>query len=79
MKTIARNRRSGPRVGGHGLAATAAVVSGVAVYAPGIAVRRFGDATNYTTAKNLIAALVLVRLLRLHERRQSKQKHHECQ
>jgi drug/metabolite transporter (DMT)-like permease len=36
------------------------VVSGVAVYTNGIAVRRFDDATNYTTAKNLIAALVLV-------------------
>lgn len=60
MKTIAGNIGTSARCGGHGLAATAAVVSGIAVYTNGIAVRRFGDATNYTTAKNLVAALVLV-------------------
>ena len=37
----------------------AALVSGVAVFVNGLAVRRFDDATVYTTAKNLIAGLLL--------------------
>ena len=41
-------------------ALTAAVVSGIAVFTNGIAVRRFDDATVYTTAKNLIAGVVLI-------------------
>ncbi len=43
-------------------ALAAAVVSGVAVFVNGIAVRRFDDATVYTTAKNLVAGAVLVAL-----------------
>lgn len=60
MKTMEEDSRTPARAGGHALAGAAAIVSGVAVYTNGIAVRRFGDATNYTTAKNLIAAVVLV-------------------
>ena len=41
-------------------AAVAALVSGVAVFVNGLAVRHFDDATVYTTAKNLIAGLLLV-------------------
>ena len=37
-----------------------AVVSGFAVFVNGLAVRRFDDATVYTTAKNLIAGVLLV-------------------
>lgn len=40
-------------------ALAAAGVSGVAVFVNGIAVRRFDDATVYTTAKNLVAGAVL--------------------
>ena len=41
----------------------AALVSGVAVFVNGLAVRRFDDATVYTTAKNLIAGIVLAGIL----------------
>lgn len=41
----------------------AALVSGVAVFVNGLAVRRFDDATVYTTAKNLIAGLLLAGVL----------------
>ena len=41
----------------------AALVSGVAVFVNGLAVRRFDDATVYTTAKNLLAGLVLAGVL----------------
>jgi drug/metabolite transporter (DMT)-like permease len=40
-------------------AAVAALVSGVAVFVNGIAVRHFDDATVYTTAKNLWAGVIL--------------------
>jgi len=40
-------------------AAVAALVSGVAVFVNGLAVRHFDDATVYTTAKNLWAGLIL--------------------
>lgn len=43
-------------------ALAAAVVSGLAVFVNGLAVQRFDDATVYTTAKNLIAGIVLVGL-----------------
>ncbi|MBC7290592.1 MAG: DMT family transporter [Actinotalea sp.] len=42
------------------LALTTAAISGVAVFLNGFGVRAFGDATAYTTAKNLVAALVLL-------------------
>ena len=41
----------------------AALVSGVAVFVNGLAVRRFDDATVYTTAKNLVAGIVLAGVL----------------
>ncbi len=41
------------------LALTTAGISGVAVYLNSSGVQAFGDATAYTTAKNLVAALVL--------------------
>jgi drug/metabolite transporter (DMT)-like permease len=44
-------------------ALAAAGVSGVAVFVNGLAVRRFDDATVYTTAKNLLAGLLLVAVL----------------
>lgn len=40
-------------------ALAAAIVSGFAVFVNGLAVRRFEDATVYTTAKNLVAGLLL--------------------
>jgi drug/metabolite transporter (DMT)-like permease len=53
--------RSSPR--GLLLALSTAVVSGVAVYLNGRAVRQFPSPTVYTTGKNLVAALVLVVVL----------------
>jgi drug/metabolite transporter (DMT)-like permease len=47
------------RAGGIGLALVTAVVSGVAVFVNDDAVARFPDATTYTTAKNLVAAVVI--------------------
>lgn len=44
-------------------AAVAALVSGVAVFVNGIAVRHFDDATVYTTAKNLWAGVLLAAAL----------------
>lgn len=56
------------RIGGESrtgiaLAGIAACVSGVAVFVNGYGVRRWPDATAYTTAKNLVAAAVLVATL----------------
>lgn len=42
------------------LALTTAGISGVAVFLNGYGVRAFGNATAYTTAKNVVAALVLL-------------------
>jgi drug/metabolite transporter (DMT)-like permease len=47
------------RAWGVALAVGTALVSGVAVFLNADAVREFGDATVYTTAKNLVAALLL--------------------
>jgi len=66
--TIARARLTGPprlsRTGAAGiaLAAVTALVSGVAVFVNGYAVKAFGDADVYTTAKNLVAAALLAGL-----------------
>lgn len=57
------------RTKGITLAGVTAVVSGVAVFVNGYGVRRFPDATTYTTAKNLVAALVIAALLALSRRR----------
>lgn len=48
------------RRAGLALAGVTACVSGVAVFVNGYGVRRWPDATAYTTAKNLVAAAVLV-------------------
>lgn len=50
------------RATGIGLAVATAVVSGVSIYLNGRAVKHFGDATVYTTAKNLVAGALLVAL-----------------
>lgn len=54
-------RLSGRAVG-VGLAFATAIVSGVSVYVNGHAVKHFGDATVYTTAKNAVAGGLLVLL-----------------
>lgn len=48
---------------GIGLAATTAVISGIAIYLNSFAVQAFGDATLFTTLKNGVAALILVGLV----------------
>ena len=48
------------RATGIGLAFVTAVVSGVAIYVNGHAVKHFGDATVYTTAKNAVAGALLL-------------------
>jgi drug/metabolite transporter (DMT)-like permease len=45
------------------LALATACISGVAVFLNSYGVKAFGDATSYTTVKNVIAALVLVTLI----------------
>jgi drug/metabolite transporter (DMT)-like permease len=50
------------RATGIGLAFGTAVISGVSIYVNGHAVKHFGDATVYTTAKNAVAGLLLVAL-----------------
>src|SRR5262249_28663727 len=48
------------RTAGVALAFAAAIVSGVSIYVNGRAVKHFGDATVYTTAKNLVAGVLLL-------------------
>jgi drug/metabolite transporter (DMT)-like permease len=50
------------RARGVAIAFCTAVVSGVSIYLNGKAVKHFGDATVYTTAKNAIAGLLLLSL-----------------
>jgi drug/metabolite transporter (DMT)-like permease len=50
------------RAQGVALALATAVISGFAIFVNGYGVKRFNDATVYTTAKNAIAGLVLVLL-----------------
>jgi drug/metabolite transporter (DMT)-like permease len=50
------------RATGIALALVTAAISGFAVFLNGYAVKRFGDATAYTTAKNGVAALILLLL-----------------
>src|SRR5688572_102784 len=56
---------SAARRRGLGLALAAAVVSGFSVFINTYGVRAVPDATVYTTAKNLVAAAVLVTLVTL--------------
>ena len=51
------------RATGIALAFVAAVVSGVSIFVNGRAVKHFGDATVYTTAKNAVAGVLLLILL----------------
>lgn len=68
-------RRAGPvpgtRAGGMRLALVTSVISGVAIYTNGHAVRRFDGSAAFTTAKNLVAALVLGGMLALLTARRS--------
>ncbi len=50
------------RTAGIGLAFMTAIVSGVSIFVNGHAVKHFGDATVYTTAKNAVAGLLLLAL-----------------
>ncbi|MFW2332841.1 DMT family transporter [Ilumatobacter sp.] len=59
---------SAPRLPGIAFAVIAAVVSGFAVFTNGLAVKRFDDATVYTTAKNMIAGGLLVTALIVRQR-----------
>ncbi|WP_024287472.1 DMT family transporter [Cellulomonas sp. KRMCY2] len=47
------------------LALTTAAISGVAIFLNGYGVRAFGNASAYTTAKNLVAAVVLLAVVAL--------------
>jgi drug/metabolite transporter (DMT)-like permease len=53
---------SSPRATGIALAFVTALISGLAVYVNAHAVRHFGDATVYTTAKNAVAGALLLAL-----------------
>ena len=53
---------SSTRGTGIALAFVAALISGVAIFVNGYAVKHFGDATVYTTAKNAVAGLLLLAL-----------------
>jgi drug/metabolite transporter (DMT)-like permease len=57
------------RASGIALAFVAALVSGVSIYVNAHAVRHFGDATVYTTAKNAVAGVLLLALLAIAPRR----------
>jgi drug/metabolite transporter (DMT)-like permease len=48
------------RATGVALAFVTAVISGISIWVNGRAVRHFGDATAYTTAKNAVAAVLLI-------------------
>lgn len=64
------------RATGIGLALTTALISGIAIYVNGHAVRHFADATVYTTAKNAVAG-VLLTVLALTLRRPGEPRQHE--
>jgi drug/metabolite transporter (DMT)-like permease len=57
---VARSRVPAARAWGIGLAVGAATISGVAVYLNGRGLQRWSSPTTYTTAKNLVAALLLL-------------------
>jgi drug/metabolite transporter (DMT)-like permease len=61
---------SSARTTGLALAGVTAVVSGMSVFVNGYGVARFDDATTYTTAKNLVAAVLITAILvAQHQRR----------
>ncbi|HUK45701.1 MAG TPA: DMT family transporter [Gaiellaceae bacterium] len=51
------------RATGVAIAFATAIISGVSIWVNGRAVRHFGDATVYTTAKNLVAGILLIAIL----------------
>ncbi len=59
------------RAAGLGLALAAALISGVAIFTNAYGVKAFGDPAVYTTAKNLVASVVLLTLLLTATRRRS--------
>jgi drug/metabolite transporter (DMT)-like permease len=63
VRSPARESATATRTAGLALAGITAVVSGISVFVNGYGVAHFDDATTYTTAKNLVAALVIVTLL----------------
>ena len=60
------------RAAGIGLAFATAVVSGVSIYLNAHAVRHFGNATVYTTAKNAVAGVLLLALAVVPAQRRSR-------
>jgi len=56
---------------GLALAGLTALVSGVSVFVNGYGVARFDDATTYTTAKNLVAAVLVTAILVVQRRRRA--------
>jgi drug/metabolite transporter (DMT)-like permease len=62
---------TGTRAWGLALALVTAVISGVAVFTNSYGVKAFGDPTVYTTAKNLVAALLLLTVAVTVQRRRS--------
>jgi len=56
---------------GLALAGVTAVISGVSVFVNGYGVARFDDATTYTTAKNLVAAVLVTAIFVLQRHRRS--------
>jgi drug/metabolite transporter (DMT)-like permease len=56
---------------GLALAGVTAVVSGVSVFVNGYGVARFDDATTYTTAKNLVAAVLVTAILVVQRQRRA--------
>jgi len=62
-RSSARESVATTRTAGLALAGMTAVVSGISVFVNGYGVTHFDDATTYTTAKNLVAAVVIVTLL----------------
>jgi drug/metabolite transporter (DMT)-like permease len=73
MRTLEAASIPRTRAWGLGLAVASAVVSGVAVFTNSYGLKAFGDPTLYTTAKNLVAAMVLAALLVIVTRRRSKE------
>lgn len=71
MSTRVRRSIPATRQAGILIALATATISGLAVFLNGYAIRRFGDPTLYTTAKNAVAAILLVGLLTVLTRRDS--------
>ena len=62
---------AGVRYTGLALAGVTAVVSGVSVFVNGYGIARFDDATTYTTAKNLVAAVLVTAIFVLQRQRRA--------